>query len=331
MMRDLRPGIAVVTRQTRMAGLLHRWATRGAAKFQMAQAKLVERVRAGVDFDEDALLAEAEEEYEDLQTEDETYNQVLKRLHTELDFGLPVQFVDRGFLPNFDFARFEAVVVVGQDGLVANAAKYVGDVPVVAVNPDPRRIDGILLPFQLAHARAAVSRVLKGQAKTRPVTLAEVNLQDGQRLLAFNDFFIGAQSHVSARYKLRVGGYEEPQSSSGLLVSTGAGSTGWLSSVFNMAGSIAEWLGAAVQPRSPLAWEDRSLVWAVREPFISKASRAQLVIGQLDEGEDLVVESLMPAGGVIFSDGVESDFLEFNNGTIARIRVAEQRARLVVP
>jgi hypothetical protein len=52
-------------------------------------------------------------------------------------------------------------------------------------------------------------------------------------------------------------------------------------------------------------------------------------MGVMSEGVQLVVESLMPSGGVIFSDGVEADFLEFNSGTIARVGVSAQRARLV--
>src|SRR5207302_9797566 len=228
-------------------------------------------------------------------------------------------------------ARYIVVVVVGQDGLVANTAKYVGDVPIVAVNPDPDRFDGVLLPFPLRQARSAVSRVLDKQARTRSVTLAEVNLHDGQRLLAFNDLFVGCNSHVSARYMLRADKRAEPQSSSGIIISTGAGSTGWLSSVFNMAGGIARSLGAAPQQRPQLAWEDRVLAWAVREPFASKSSRAELVFGLVEEGQELVVESQMPSAGEIFSDGMESDFLEFNGGSIARISVSKQRARLVVP
>jgi hypothetical protein len=213
---------------------------------------------------------------------------------------------------------------------VANSAKYVGELPIVAVNPDPQRIDGVLLPFHVRQARQAVQHAAENRAKIREVTLAEVNLNDGQRMLAFNDFFIGCQSHVSARYVLRVDNQEEPQSSSGLIVSTGAGSTGWLSSVFNMAKGFARWTGGGLQHRIQLAWEDRRLVWVVREPFRSKQSGADLVAGWLDQGNELVIESLMPSGGVVFSDGVEADFLEFTSGTMARVRVAQQRARLVV-
>jgi hypothetical protein len=162
------------------------------------------------------------------------------------------------------------------------------------------------------------------------VTLAEVNLNDGQKPLAFNGFFIGARSHVSARYTLAYEGHSEPQSSSGVLVSTGAGSTGWLSSIFNMASGIGQLLGAQPQGSLQLPWEDRRLIWAVREPFVSKMSQATLVAGLLNEGRELVLESLMPEGGVIFSDGIEHDFLPFTSGTIARVTTAQQTANLVV-
>ena len=113
-------------------------------------------------------------------------------------------------------------------------------------------------------------------------------------------------------------------------ISTGAGSTGWLSSVFNMASGVVRLLGHEIDERIHLDWEDRRLLWAVREPFVSRHSTADLVAGMVEEGDEMVVESLMPASGVIFSDGIESDFLAFNSGTIARIRVSEQAARLVV-
>jgi hypothetical protein len=269
-------------------------------------------------------------EFDDYEEEDQLQRDVIDELEDELQFGLPVKRVERSFVPNFSFYGCEAVVVVGQDGLVANTAKYVGDLPIVAINPDPRRIDGVLLPFQVEQARTIVRRVLDGKHRVRPVTLAEAELNDGQKLLAFNDFFVGAASHVSARYVLEAAGRSEPQSSSGILISTGAGSTGWLSSAFNMAGGIAKFLFEELPPPPKMEWEDRRLAWVVREPFVSKRSQASLVAGWLDEGEELIVESLMPDGGVIFSDGIESDFLPFTTGTIARVRVSPQRANLVV-
>jgi hypothetical protein len=336
------PVIALVTRETRLAGLKARWATTRAAAFRLKHAAYhEEELRRGrrprergpaVDV-EDADLAVAaealagEREYEH---EDAVYHRSLQQLLRELDLGYPLKTVDRGFLPNFDFSRCIAVVVLGPDGLVANAAKYVGDLPIVGVNPDPTRNDGILLPFELHDARSVVRRVIQGKAGTREVTLAEVTSNEGQRMLAFNDFFVGSNSHVSARYTLEAGPERESQSSSGVLISTGAGSTGWLSSLFNMTEGFSRFAGGSPVPRIELQWEDRRLVWAVREPFRSKHSGADLVAGLLDEGDELVIGSQMPLGGVIFSDGVEADYLEFNSGTIARFTTSQQRAHLVV-
>ena len=44
-----------------------------------------------------------------------------------------------------------------------------------------------------------------------------------------------------------------------------------------------------------------------------------------------LLQSRMPSGGVIFSDGVEQDFLDFNAGATVQIRTAAQQARLVLP
>jgi hypothetical protein len=218
---------------------------------------------------------------------------------------------------------------VGQDGLVANTAKYVGEQPIVAVNPDPERFDGILLRYKPVDARAAVTSLLEGRAHVRKVTLAEAALEDGQRLLGFNDLFIGARSHVSARYRIAFGGSAEPQSSSGVLVSTGAGSTGWLSSVFAMSGAVSRFSGGKEGRAVRMEWEDPRLVFVVREPYLSRHSRTGIVAGMIESGGELILESQMPSGGVIFSDGVEADALDFNAGARARIRAAARRTHLV--
>jgi NAD kinase len=301
--------LVIVTRKTRLQELVERFNTRSQAKFY------IEHARGG---------------FADYEREDDAYRSSLDVLRRSLDFEMPQQLVDRALVPTFQFQKEDLVVTLGQDGLVANTAKYVGAQPIVAVNPEPGRFDGILLPFLPDQARSAVGKVIEAKAKIHEVTLAEIKLQDGQRLLAFNDLFIGARSHVSTLYRITCGERSEVQSSSGVLVSTGAGSTGWLSSVFNMASGIARFRGGEAVKPIRIPWEDRRLVYVVREPFVSRHSQAGIVAGMLESGKELVLESLMPSGGAAFSDGMEADFLQFNSGAIATVRAAEQRARLVV-
>ena len=303
--------LVVVTRRTRLEELVDRFNTRGQARFYIEHA--------GGDF-------------RDYENEHDAYQRSLERLRRDLDFGIPRQFIDRGLIPTYTFGPLDLVVALGQDGLVANVAKYAGDRPIVGVNPDPERFDGVLLPFVPAATGTVVGSLLAGTpAATRAVTLAEMSLGDGQRLLAFNDLFVGARSHVSARYRLTAGARSEAQSSSGIVICTGAGSTGWMSSVFNMATGVTAFAGGRGAAGAPFPWEDARLLFAVREPFISRHSSASIVAGWIEEEEEIVIDSLMPGGGVVFSDGVEHDFLEFNAGAVGRVRRARQRARLVVP
>ena len=299
--------IVLVTRKTRLEGLVERFNSRGQAKFYIEHA--------GGDFS-------------DYEREDAAYRTSLDLLRRSIDLGLKTQVVERSLVPTMLFTEKDVVLTAGQDGLVANTAKYVGTQPIVAVNPDPERFDGVLLRFPPAEARSALRRVLDGQAAYREVTLAEAALNDGQRLLAFNDLYVGARTHVSARYRIAFGERGEPQSSSGVIVSTGAGSTGWLSSVFNMAAAVSGFSGGQAGAPIRMAWEDPRLVFVVREPFRSRHSRADLAAGLLQAGQELVLESQMPSGGVIFSDGVEADALDFNAGAVVRLRAAGRRARL---
>jgi NAD kinase len=309
----LRDKLVIVTRKTRLEELVERFNTRKQAKFYIEHM--------GLDF------SEYEEEHE-------VYADAVRRLKHDLgDLGRKLQFIDWTYLPNFIFTPHDAVVTVGRDGLVVNTAKYLDGQPVVAVNPDPSRNDGILLPFTTDTAREGVARVLEERASYHRITMAEARLNDGQRLLAFNDFYVGQRTHVSSRYSLSWHGKTERQSSSGVLVSTGAGSTGWLSSTRNMAQAVSGLLlngEAPSLPRLRLAWDDPRLAFVVREPFRSRASDVRLTAGLIDAGEELRLESHMPEGGVIFSDGVEADRLDFNSGTEARIGIAERQGRLIV-
>jgi NAD kinase len=304
--------LVVVTRKTRLEELIERFNTREQAKFYIEHMGL---------------------NFSDYEREHETYTLAVRALRRGLEGVLPkLQFIERGFLPNLLFTPQDLVVTIGPDGLVVNTAKYLHGQSIVAVNPDPDRYDGILLPFAPSRARTGVLRVVQDKAAYHEITMAEVVLNDGQRLLAFNDFLIGQHTHVSARYSLSWRGRTERQSSSGVLVSTGAGSTGWLSSTHNMAEAVTRLLlpdESTHLPELRLAWDDPRLVFVVREPFRSRSFGISLAAGLLDTGEELQLASHMPEGGVIFSDGVEADALAFNSGAVATIRAAEQRTRLV--
>jgi len=297
----------IVKNKTRLEFLIERFNTKAQAKFY------IERLGGN---------------FEDYEVEHETFHHSLVSLQTQLSKLIKNKTVERVYLPSFIFSEKNLIVVIGQDGLVANTAKYSSNCPIIAVNPDKDRYDGILLPFNTSDFIQGVENVITDRYNAKTVRFAEAKMNDGQRLLAFNDLFIGVSSHVSARYKILYNNQMEEQSSSGLIVSTQAGSTGWLSSVFNMAYGVTGLFEKNLKPKRPKLKDDE-LLFAVREPFQSIRTQIGITAGVIKSQQNLSIESLMPANGVIFSDGIETDFLKFNSGAIVTIGIAKETAKLV--
>jgi NAD kinase len=292
------PRVVVVIRSTPYEALLERHATRGQAQFFLeTRGEDIERVEAAH-----------------------------RRFQHALGFvlqSIPPKWrraqVHRRDLDRFLFEPEDIIVAVGQDGLVANVAKYLGGQPVIGVNPLPDEYDGILVP----HAPEAVPDLMPAAARARVRvehrTMVEAELDDGQRLLALNEIFVGHRTHQSARYRLAVADRQERHSSSGLIVATGTGATGWARSINLSRGNVLDLPAPA----------DRRLAFFVREAFPSIATGVDLTCGLIAESQALEVVSEMNEGGVIFGDGIEADRLDFAWGQGVKVHAAATSLSLV--
>lgn len=294
----------IIKNKTRLESLIERFNTKGQAEFYIESS--------GGNF----------QEYVD---EHEIFYQSFLEVQTQLSKVIKNKVIEKEFVPSYIFSEKNLIIVIGQDGLVANVAKYSKNIPIVAINPDEERYDGVLLPFNVKNFLNGVNAVINESFRSKEMRFAEAVLNDGQKLLAVNDLFIGISSHSSARYKIVLNGKEETHSSSGIIVSTKTGSTGWLSSIFNMAYGI---LGSTKFKYPKLKEDD--LYFVVREPFKSIKTQTEICGGAIKRGNKLRIESLMPNNGFIFSDGIEQDFLQFNSGATAEIRLSDEVAVLVI-
>lgn len=293
----LAPRLVLVTRETEYEGLLARHATRGQAT---------------------AFLRRREQSLEGLDAQRDQMQEMLAEIRGALPKGWRNASVRRAELDRFLFGPEDVVVAVGPDGLVANLAKYLDGQPVIGVNGDPARNPGVLVPHTASQAAALLQHTATAPLPTVGRTMIRAELDDGQSLLALNEVFIGHASHQSARYSLQFAGREEAQSSSGLIVATGTGATGW-------ALSISRATGIAVD----LAPDDKAAVFLVREPWPSQATGVDLASGRLGAGERLLVVSRMNEGGVVFADGMEGDRLDFAWGRTLTVSVDDRQFRFV--
>ncbi|MBL4761355.1 MAG: sugar kinase [Gammaproteobacteria bacterium] len=296
----------LVTRKTRLQELIERFNTWPQAKFYLEHNNV---------------------DTEDYLVEHDLYQYRIAEAEKTLKARGRFQSLERSFLPSYQFAQSDIIVVIGQDGLVANTLKYLNGQPVIGINPDPERWGGKLLPFEIGQLTDILTKTEAQKVAVETVTFAEAKTNDGQTLLAVNDIFIGRKTHSSAHYQVSWNGRTERQSSSGIIVSTGFGSTGWFQSV------LAGAKGVLQQSSHPLergfAWSEERLHFAVREPFPSNTTGTDIVFGEVSNSKPLKIESLMPENGVVFSDGIEEDFLNFNSGCMLSVNIANTRGLLV--
>ena len=286
------PRAVVVTRCTPYEALLQRHATRGQAAF---------------------FLSERGQEIEPVEQAHIRQMWAVSEVKKAIPDTWRRTHVDREDLDRFLFEPDDVLIAVGQDGLVANMAKYLEGQPVIGINPMPDLFDGILVRHPPGAAEHLMVATAKGNVSVESRTMVQAGLDDGQRLLALNEIFVGHRSHQSARYRLSFGQQEERHSSSGLIVASGTGATGW-------AKSIRRSRREKVQLPKP---RDRKLAFLVPEAFPSRATGVDLTSGSVSKNRPLKIVSEMDEGGVIFGDGIEDDFLDFGWGQEVVLSVAE--------
>lgn len=225
--------------------------------------------------------------------------------------------LSRNDLDRWMFGPEDVIIAVGQDGLVANVAKYLDGQPVIGVNPDPTRNPGVLVRHAASDVEALLAKLERGALAIEPRAMVEVATDDGQTLRALNEIFVGHPTHQSARYTIEVDGQSEQQSSSGMLIGTGTGSTGWCASVHRERN--VDW-------QLPDA-TSTDLAWFVREAWPSAFTGTALTSGRLTDGQ-LVVRCESDTL-TAFGDGIESDSIDLTWGQQITIRLATQRLMLI--
>lgn len=294
----LEPRAVLVHRTSEYTELLNRHATHQMAKFYLASR--------GRDI---AAL----QRRHDQQTQD------LERLATAVPRHWRQTTVERADLDRFLFGPEDIIVVLGQDGLVANVAKYVEDQPVIGFCPSDAASPGVLTKQPIDQATELVLSVAARRVQLEARTMVVAKTDDGQQLRALNEVYIGHGGHQSSRYLLRVGDDQaERQSSSGIICGTGTGATGWLASLCHDRG------GQVSLPR-PL---EPKLAWFAREAWPSHFTSVDHTHGSVGMADrlELVVES---EELVCFGDGMEADALKLRWGQTVGVEIAQQKLNLL--
>ncbi len=226
--------------------------------------------------------------------------------------------IQRSDLDRFLFEKDDVVIAVGQDGLVANVAKYLHGQPVIGVNPSKQLFDGVLVRHAPSHIVKLLDDAARGAA-CEERTMVQATTSDGQTLVALNEVYVGHRTHQSSRYRIGFSGQDERHSSSGLIVCTGTGSTGWARSVSMRRENCAP----LPEPLS------KDLTFLVREAWPSVVTGTAIVDGRFSPGTALTITSEMNVDGIVFGDGIEQDALELPFGQVLTVQASPIALHLV--
>jgi len=231
---------------------------------------------------------------------------------------------DHGLSP-----RYEVIIALGGDDffkLVTHHNK--GSLPILGVNSDPLSSVGALLPVTISELPEALKRLESGDYRIEPWTRISLRINGVECGSAINDIVLGKRDfRLTSRHELEYRGQKVTQRSSGMLISTGVGSTGWYA-------SAGLYLGDHDRSFPKTA---RYARFELREPSVTvtevdgvRVTRLpQLVEGTLSEGASLRITSLNDDEGIASRDSLDS--VPFPRGSVAEISIDPNPCHVVIP
>lgn len=184
--------------------------------------------------------------------------------------------------------RYDLVVSVGGDGTFLHAARSVARTPILGVNTDPLRSEAVFCAATRRTFGRLFEQALRGRLPSLLLRRLELAL-NGRRIphRALNDVLLAHEDPATmSRYRLRIGGREELQKSSGMWVATAAGSS---SAVLAAGGKR-------------LPWGAKRFQYRPRELYQGRLSRSRLTGGVLGSRTPVRVVWFMRRG-MVFVDG----------------------------
>jgi NAD kinase len=220
--------------------------------------------------------------------------------------------VERERLTREEAAEASLVIALGGDNHFIFVSHFLRATPILGINADPVRSHGGLLQLDESKLEAAVSRIREGEFSIRAWTRIDGTV-DGRAVgTATGEFFVGESHRVMmTRHVLQKDdGPQEEHKSSGLLLVTGAGSTGWF-------GHYEE----------PFERDLRVAKWRLTEPFPFD-HKYRWAAGELEPGGVLRVRSKNDDRGIVAVDSLGEE--PFPYGAVAEFRISSWPLRVLV-
>jgi len=210
------------------------------------------------------------------------------------EYDLKCVFLKRDELNKERVENYDLILSVGGDGTLLRVSHFVNNAAILGINSNPKTSEGVLCYATRYDLKEKLTRIIDGNFGIKKLTRARVFfINAGRNYDALNEIYVGsAKSYHISRYILKFGSVEEEQRSSGIIITTGAGSRAWYGSIIK-------------ESFNP---EMKELRFVVREPYRGKLVKFNLIKGKLDANKKLYIKSKMANGIVAVDSIIEAPF-----------------------
>jgi NAD kinase len=225
--------------------------------------------------------------------------------------GFEIVYAWKNTLSKKHLEDVDLVISIGGDGTALSASHYLEEKPLLAVNSDPNKSEGALTTLSVGELEEKLEEVKKG-FEIEYLERIEVYI-NGKRqdFLALNDVFIANEkAYLISKYKLSFNGEQEEQMSSGIIFSTGTGSTAW----FKSAGG------------TPFSAQSKFIKMIVREPYHGRNMKFSLVQETIREKDDVEIEIL--SDSVLAIDSIRE--FKLKKGDKVKIKISDKPLKRIV-
>lgn len=202
----------------------------------------------------------------------------------------------------------DLIIAIGGDGTFLRAAHHIGSTPVLAVSSDIRYNEAFYAQATPANFVRKFKMLLKGKFKIRKLPRLQVKLNGSYlQLMAINEVFVGSRHpYHTSRYWITIHGKKEFQKSSGVLITTRTGSTGWAKSAYKKSLNI----------------QKNGFGYVVREPYIGRLTKSKLLGGTLPRKDVVKITSSLHEGIVVIDSSEKVH--KFTNGDKLEVKISKQ-------
>ena len=247
--------------------------------------------------------------------QNDVYDQVIRIINKPRSFSnQKITEIDGEKLSPEDIRGRDMIIAIGGDGTMLRTSSYIVNENLVAINADMKESEGALCNLNEKNIEG-LEQILRGEYSTLKRTRAVVHI-NGKRLreLALNEAYIGKMNEFdTAHYIINFEGISEEHRSSGGIVATGSGSSGWYHSAQG----------------ERFKHDAEELRFLVREPVKGRVFRPTILQGVIGKYEKISFISTRDYGGVIALDGYK--VYDFNNKDIATVELSEKYLHVLIP